>query len=49
LLHDYKIFAGSPSNKNVLRILPALNIKKPEAVIFLKALSSVLEKRLSKM
>jgi acetylornithine aminotransferase len=37
LLFDYKIFTGSSSNKNTLRLLPALNIKKQEIDIFLEA------------
>lgn len=39
LLNTHKIFTGSASNKNVLRILPALNITKKEADTFLNAFS----------
>jgi acetylornithine/N-succinyldiaminopimelate aminotransferase len=46
LLNEYKIFTGSASNKNTLRILPALNLKKEEADIFLEAFSNVLTKSL---
>jgi acetylornithine aminotransferase len=44
LLHEYKIFTGSSSNKNTLRILPALNIQKAELDYFLNAFMQVLEK-----
>jgi acetylornithine aminotransferase len=37
LLQEHKIFTGSSSNKNTLRILPALNIKKEELDSFLAA------------
>lgn len=37
LLQEHKIFTGSSSNKNILRILPALNIKKEELDSFLTA------------
>jgi acetylornithine aminotransferase len=46
LLNEYKIFTGSASNKNTLRILPALNLQKAEADIFLEAFSNVLTKSL---
>jgi acetylornithine aminotransferase len=46
LLKERHIFTGSASNKNTLRILPALNLKKEEADIFLEAFSSVLAKTL---
>lgn len=42
LLKDHKIFTGSSSDKYTMRLLPALNIKKEEADIFLKAFSEVL-------
>ena len=44
LLFTHKIFTGSSSNKNVLRILPALNITKAEADIFLQAFQESLKK-----
>lgn len=43
LLKTHKIFTGSSSNKNTLRILPPLNITKSEVDIFLKAFQSVLK------
>jgi acetylornithine/N-succinyldiaminopimelate aminotransferase len=46
LLQDYHIFTGSASNKNTLRILPALNLKKEEADIFLDAFTHILAKTL---
>ena len=42
LLHEYKIFTGSSSNKNTLRILPGLNLKRKEADLFLEAFEAVL-------
>lgn len=44
LLKDHKIFTGSSSDKYTMRLLPALNIKKEEADIFLKAFTQVLAK-----
>jgi len=38
LLFEHKIFTGSASNKNTIRILPPLNIGKEEIDIFLNAL-----------
>ncbi|MGV3641344.1 MAG: aminotransferase class III-fold pyridoxal phosphate-dependent enzyme, partial [Adhaeribacter sp.] len=46
LLEEYHIFTGSASNKNTLRVLPALNLKKEEADIFLEALTQILAKTL---
>jgi acetylornithine aminotransferase len=46
LLHEYKIFTGASSNKNTLRILPALNITKVEADLFLDAFKKVMSKSL---
>lgn len=43
LLYDHRIFTGNSNDKTVLRILPALNIKKEEADLFIKALKTVLE------
>lgn len=48
LLDDHKIFTGSSSDKNTMRILPALNITKEEADLFLKAFKSVMSKMLVK-
>lgn len=44
LLKEHKIFTGSSSDKYTMRLLPALNIKKEEADIFLKAFADVLAK-----
>ncbi|EJL68590.1 aspartate aminotransferase family protein [Chryseobacterium populi] len=43
LLYDHFIFTGNSNDKAVLRILPALNIKKEETDIFINALKTVLE------
>ena len=45
LLHKHKIFTGSSNNKNTLRILPALNISKNEADIFLDSFKTVMNKQ----
>ncbi|MFT6866074.1 MAG: acetylornithine/N-succinyldiaminopimelate aminotransferase [Cyclobacteriaceae bacterium] len=37
LLFDHKIFTGSSSNKNTIRLLPSLGLKKYHADIFLEA------------
>lgn len=44
LLAEHKIFTGSSSNKNTLRILPALNVKTEELDRFIQALRSVMVK-----
>lgn len=44
LLASHKIFTGSASNKNVLRILPPLTITKAEVDFFLTAFQSSLTK-----
>ncbi len=46
LLHQHQIFTGSSSNKNTLRILPALNIQKKELDYFVTAFTEVLSKQL---
>ncbi|WP_299180826.1 aminotransferase class III-fold pyridoxal phosphate-dependent enzyme [uncultured Chryseobacterium sp.] len=43
LLYDHHIFTGNSNDKTVLRILPALNIKKEETDLFIGALKTVLE------
>jgi acetylornithine/N-succinyldiaminopimelate aminotransferase len=43
LLFEHKIFTGSSSNKNVIRLLPALNLSKKEADIFLSAFDKVMQ------
>lgn len=48
LLKDYKMFTGSSSDKNTIRILPALNLKKEDADLFLTAFNQVLSKILVK-
>ncbi|MFS4470392.1 aspartate aminotransferase family protein [Chryseobacterium sp. T20] len=44
LLFDHHIFTGNSNDKTVLRILPALNIKKEETDLFINALKAVLGK-----
>ncbi|KAA2220683.1 aspartate aminotransferase family protein [Chryseobacterium sediminis] len=44
LLFDHHIFTGNSNDKTVLRILPALNIKKEETDLFINALKVVLGK-----
>ena len=48
LLYQHKMFTGSSSDKNTLRILPALNIKKEQIDEFIKAFEIVLSKQLEK-
>lgn len=48
LLFEHKIFTGSSSDKNTLRILPSLTIKKGELNQFLDAFKIVLSKQLVK-
>jgi acetylornithine aminotransferase len=48
LLNEHKIFTGSSSNKNTLRILPALNIRKQEIDLFVSAFKNVMAKQLLK-
>ncbi|MGG5210570.1 aspartate aminotransferase family protein [Chryseobacterium sp. MIQD13] len=43
LLYNHQIFTGNSNDKSVLRILPALNIRKEETDLFISALKSVLE------
>lgn len=42
LLKEYHIFTGSASNKNTIRLLPALNVNQAQIDEFIKALDSVL-------
>jgi len=42
LLSDYNIFTGSASNKNVIRLLPALNVKQADIDTFNEAFKNVL-------
>lgn len=48
LIFTHKIFTGSSSNKNTLRLLPPLILSKEEAEIFLHAFASVMKKSLVK-
>lgn len=48
LLNRHKIFTGSSSDKNTLRILPALNIHKEEMDLFLIAFKKCLNNQLKK-
>ena len=43
LIYDYHIFTGGASNKNVLRILPPLNVNKTHINKFFEALVAALE------
>jgi acetylornithine/N-succinyldiaminopimelate aminotransferase len=43
LLFEHKIFTGAASNKNLLRILPPLNIKKEHFETFFNALQKALK------
>jgi len=47
LLLEHKIFTGSSSGKNTLRILPSLKIKKEELNQFLQAFKIVISKQLT--
>lgn len=44
LLFEHKMFVGNASNKNVLRILPALNVKKESLDMFLEVLYKTYKK-----
>ena len=44
LLFEHKIFTGSSSDKNTIRILPALNVDKAAIDNFIQALTKVLSK-----
>lgn len=43
LLLEYKIFTGASANKNLLRILPPLNIKEKHLDLFFEALKNALK------
>lgn len=43
LIYDYKIFTGGAKNKNLLRILPPLNVKKEHINQFFEALIDALQ------
>lgn len=44
LLYEHQIFTGSSSNKNTMRLLPALNIQRADLDYFLECLAKVLAK-----
>lgn len=44
LIYKYHIFTGGAMNKNLLRILPPLNVKKEQLNVFIKALKEILSK-----
>ena len=46
LFKTHKIFTGTSSDKNIIRILPPLNITEKEADLFMNAFNSVMEKQL---
>jgi acetylornithine/N-succinyldiaminopimelate aminotransferase len=48
LIFDHKIFTGSSSDKNTMRLLSALNLQKQEADFFLTAFKDVMSKMLVK-
>lgn len=48
LLNEHHIFTGASSNKNNIRILPALNLKKEEVDLFINSLNKVLTATLVK-
>lgn len=43
LIFDYKIFTGSSSNKNTLRLLPSLAVSKPEIDIFIDSFAKIVQ------
>jgi acetylornithine/N-succinyldiaminopimelate aminotransferase len=48
LIFEHKIFTGSSSDKNTMRLLSALNLQKQEADFFLNAFKEVMSKMLVK-
>jgi len=42
LIYDHHIFTGGAMNKNLLRILPPLTVKKEHIDTFIKALKEIL-------
>ena len=48
LIFDHKIFTGSSSDKNTMRLLSALNLQKQEADFFLNTFKEVMAKMLVK-
>lgn len=48
LIFTHRIFTGSSSDKNTIRLLPPLTLSKEEAEIFLHAFASVMKKPLVK-
>ena len=45
LIYDYQIFTGGAMNKNLLRILPPLTVKKDHIDQFFEALVDILDKK----
>mgnify|MGYP000292956845 CR=1 FL=1 len=45
LIYDYQIFTGGAMNKNLLRILPPLTVKKHHINQFFEALIDLLDKK----
>lgn len=46
LTNEFNILVGTASNKNIIRLLPALNVKQEDIDIFNNALSQILSKQL---
>lgn len=46
LINDEQVFTGSSTAKNVLRLLPPLNIRKSEVDMFIGKLQTCLNKQL---
>ena len=42
LIHEYRIFTGNSSNKNVLRLLPPLTLKPEQADVFVECLKKII-------
>lgn len=47
LLFEHRVFTGSSSNPNVLRLLPPLNIEETEIELFLTSLKTALSEKLN--
>ncbi len=46
LTNEFNILVGTASNKNIIRLLPALNVKQEDITIFNKALGQILSNQL---
>lgn len=42
LIHEHKIFTGNSNQPNTLRLLPAMNISKEAADVFINAVKTIL-------